>query len=120
MLYPSELRAREHTIIKGFCYISRVARQPFVWEVHVRREMVEDELARLREVPYGIWREAVGVPRVKTVTGRDGKQYTLTVSADWVRRGTEDIRVVVTLGGHGLRRAPFQQAFVVTPDNQHA
>ena len=95
-----------------------MARQPFVWEVHVRREMVEDEVARLRELPYVIWREAIGMPRIKTVTGRDSREYTMTVSSDWVRRGSQDIRVTVALAEAGRRRTLVEHGFVITPDNQ--
>ncbi|HSL20683.1 MAG TPA: hypothetical protein VK886_04045 [Vicinamibacterales bacterium] len=97
-----------------------MTRQPFVWEVHVRREMVEDELARLRELPYGIWRETMGVPRVKTVTGRDSREYTMTVTSDWVRGGSDDIRVTVTLAPARRRRTLLEQSFVITPDNRFA
>ena len=95
-----------------------MAREPFVWEVHVRREMVEDEVAQLRDVPYAVWRDVIGVPQEKTITGRDQKDYTITVTAEFVGRGTGDIRVTVVLDGPGLRRSPVQQAFVITPDNQ--
>jgi hypothetical protein len=94
-----------------------VAREPFVWEVHVRREVLEDEVARLREVPYTVWREAIGVPRVKSITGRDDREYALTVTAEFDRGDTQNIRVTVTLGGSGLRHPPLQQAFAISPDD---
>lgn len=102
-------------------YISlEMSRSPFVWEVHVRRELVEDEIARLREVPYAIWRDAIGVTREKTMTGRDGREYVVTVTADWARRGAEDIRIAVTLSiiAARVRRALLEQDFVVGPDSQ--
>ena len=96
-----------------------MARSPFVWEVHVRRELVEDEIARLREVPYAVWRDAIGVTREKTVTGRDSREYILSVAANWARRGAEDIRVTITLSGSAqIRRALLQQEFFVAPDAQ--
>jgi hypothetical protein len=97
-----------------------MARQPFVWEVHVRREMVEDELAHLRELPYSVWRSAVGLPRVKQIVGRDNRNYTLTVAADWARRGSEDIHVSVTLTGPGVGRSRVRQGFTISPDNRLA
>lgn len=80
--------------------------------------MVDDEVARLREVPYAIWREAIGSVREKTTTGRDSRDYLLTVTADWARRGAEDIRVTVTLSGTGahLRRELLHQDFLISPD----
>lgn len=123
MLYPSELRAREHTIVRGggcfryirgplaarvrqvvrLCYSRRMTRPPFVWEVQVRRELLDDEVARLREVPYLVWRDAIGLRRTKAVVGRDQKTYTVTVIADWEHQGSEEIRVTLTLDGQGIR-----------------
>lgn len=80
--------------------------------------MIEDEIARLREVSHAVWREAIGVPRAKKIMGRDSREYTVTVFAEWVRRGSEDIRVTASLSGPGLRRSALQEAFVITPDNQ--
>lgn len=102
----------------GFVIFPRVGREPFVWEVHVRREMIEDEVARLREVSHAVWREAIGVPRVKKITGRDSREYTVTVVAEWVQRGSDHIRVTASLASPGLRRSVLRQAFVITPDNQ--
>jgi hypothetical protein len=95
-----------------------VTQEPFVWEVHVRRELVEDEVAKLRALPYSVWREAIGTTRTKTVVGRDSRDYTATVRADFVEGSGGDIRVTLTLEGPGLRRAPLQDAFVVAPDYQ--
>ena len=97
-----------------------MARQPFVWQVQVRRDMVEDELARLREVPYSVWHDAVGVPRSKQITGRDGRVYTVSIVADWSRRQSEDITVTMTLTGPGLRRTPAQERFTISPDGRIA
>jgi hypothetical protein len=91
-----------------------MARQPFVWEVHVRREMVQDELERLRQVPYAVWQQMIGMPQVKTITGRDERTYTMTVTATWASGNHDDIRVTATLAGSGLRRAPVRESFVVS------
>ncbi len=96
-----------------------MSRSPFVWEVHVRRELVEDEIARLREVPYTIWREAIGVCREKTVTGRDSREYLVTITAEWIRQGAEEIRVMVTLSSTSahMRRSLLQEDFVIGPNS---
>lgn len=91
---------------------------PFVWEVHVRRELIEDELLRLRDLPYSLWRDLVGKSRMKTVVGRDNKTYRLLLRADWVHPGSEDIQVTVSLRGPGWRRATLTERFVITPENQ--
>jgi hypothetical protein len=95
-----------------------MGRQPFVWEVHVRRDMVEDELSRLREIPYSVWRDVVGVARTKQVTGRDNRVYTVTVLADWARSQSEYITVTLTLSGGGLRRSRIQERFTISPEGQ--
>src|SRR3970040_57577 len=93
-------------------------RQPFVWEVQVTRELLDDDLMQLRELPYTLWRDVVNAPLTKTVTGRDGKSYRLTLEAKWARPGSENICVSVTLKGHTLRGRSIYESFVITPDNQ--
>lgn len=95
-----------------------MSRLPFVWEVQIRREVLEDELAKLRDLPYSIWREVVASPLSRPVTGRDGKAYRLKVTARWATRGSEDIRVSVTLQSSALRRALLNESFVITTDNR--
>ncbi len=90
-------------------------RQPFVWEIQVRRELLDDEIARLRAVPYLVWSDAIGLRRSRAVVGRDQKTYTLTVIADWARKGSDGIAVTLTLEGPGLRRGALEDTFVVTP-----
>ncbi|HWP99406.1 MAG TPA: hypothetical protein VNK92_02935 [Vicinamibacterales bacterium] len=91
-----------------------MTRQPYVWEVQIRREILEDELAQLREIPYAIWRDAIGAVRSKAVTGRDGRAYTVTVSA--VSSGDDRIRVEVCVEGSRLRRDRVSAGFVVAAD----
>ncbi len=95
-----------------------MARVPFVWEVQVRREVLQDELERLRDLPYSVWREVIASPLTRTATGRDGKTYQLRVTADWAAPGSEDIRVSVALRSSTLRRSLLTESFVITPDNR--
>ena len=95
-------------------------RTPFVWEVQVRREVLEDELARLRELPYSLWRELLGRPMVKRSTGRDQRTYRIKTTAAWAHTGSEDIRISVVLETLALRRRLMRQSFVITPDNRFA
>jgi hypothetical protein len=94
-----------------------MARDPFVWEVHVRREVLEEEVARLRQLPYAVWRDAVRSSRTKTALGRDNRTYKVQVSADWAGSGSEAIRVTATLQSRGLRRTLESESFVITPEN---
>ncbi len=95
-----------------------MSRNPFVWEVQVRREVLDEEMARLHELPYAVWRDVRKAPITKTVTGRDNRSYRLTVTADF-DRGTENIRVVLSLSSTGLlRRGRIRQDFVITPENE--
>lgn len=98
--------------------VGAMAKQPFVWEVHVRRELLEDELKQLRDLPYSLWRDIVGHPRTKTVVGRDGRSYTLRLDAEWAQPGSDDIQVTVTLRGPGWRRSTLTERFVITPHNR--
>jgi hypothetical protein len=94
-----------------------MARNPFVWEIQVRREVLDDEIARLREVPYSLWRQVMKSPISKIVTARDNKPYQLKVSAEFVR-DSEDIRVTLSLARRALiRRGLMRQTFIITPEN---
>lgn len=95
-------------------------RSPFVWEIQVRRELLEDEIAQLRELPHSLWRDMIDAPVVKTAKARDGKNYRIRTTAAWATPGTEDIRVIVALETPGLRRRLMRQSFVITPDNTFA
>lgn len=91
---------------------------PFVWEVQVPREVLEDELIRLRELPYSLWRELLGHPMAKRATGRDRRSYRIKTTAQWARPGSESIRVTATLESAALRRRLVRLSFVITPDNR--
>jgi hypothetical protein len=93
-------------------------RTPFVWEVQVRREVLDEEIGHLRELPYSIWREIIGRPMIKNSRGRDGRTYRVRTTATFTAPGSDDIRVVVALETPGLRRRLMRQSFVITPDNR--
>jgi hypothetical protein len=94
-----------------------MAPNPFVWEIQVRREALDDEMTRLRAVPYVLWQQVIDAPVRKNVTARDNRTYELRVSAEFVR-GSRDIRVTMSLARPTLfRRRLIRQSFVVGPDN---
>jgi hypothetical protein len=93
-------------------------RSPFVWEVQVRREVLEEEIGRLQELPYSIWQEMLGRSLVKTAKGRDGRAYRVRTHAAWSQPGSGDIRIVVSLESPGLRRRLMRRSFVITPENR--
>lgn len=93
-------------------------RAPFVWEIQVRREVLQDEIERLRDLPYSLWREVIASPLTRTATGRDGKSYRVRVRADWAAPGSENIRVSVGLRSSRLRRSVLTESFVISPDNR--
>jgi hypothetical protein len=117
MLYPAELRARE-TIILSYSSLPEMPRTPFVWDAQVRRDVLEEELARLRELPYSMWRDVVGRQVCKSALGRDNRPYRIRVSPLWAEPGSEDIRVSVSLETTALHRRLMRQSFVITPDNR--
>ena len=95
-----------------------MARDPFVWEVQVRREVLDEEVARLRELPYALWREMLSRDVTKSATGRDNRPYRVRVRAERLRDGSDDIRVTAILESPGLRRSLMRQGFVITPENR--
>ncbi len=118
MLYPAELRARggKRFILSYSRRFEPMARIPFVWQIQVRREALDDELAKLRQVPYALWRQVVAAPVRKTVVARDNKSYRLRVTAQYVTG--DHIRVTATLARPTLlNRGLMRQAFVIAPDN---
>jgi hypothetical protein len=93
-------------------------RNPFVWEVQVRREVLDDEMARLREIPYSLWKDKLHSPITKVVPGRDNRPYRVTVTAELTADGSGDIRVTLSLARVSLlRRGLMRQDFVITRDN---
>ena len=93
-------------------------RSPFVWEVQVRREVLEEEITHLQELPYSVWFGLVGRAVFKIAKGRDTKPYRIRTAAAWAMPGSEDIRVSVSLETTGLHRRLMRQSFVITPDNR--
>jgi hypothetical protein len=93
-------------------------RGPFVWEVQVRRELLEGELAELRVLPYSVWRDVVGRAMSKHAQGRDERTYRVRITPSWERHGSQDVRVTVSLETASLHRRLLRQSFVITPDNQ--
>jgi len=95
-----------------------MSRNPFVWEIQVRREVLDDEMARLREVPYSLWKDVLRKPISKVVKARDNKPYLLRVTADLAADGSDDICVTMSLGRASiLRRGLMRQTFTITRQN---
>lgn len=93
-------------------------RTPPVWDVQVRRELLEGELAELRGLPYSVWRDVVGQPLWKSAVGRDERRYRVCVTPSWAVDGSNAVRVTVALESGALHRPLLRQSFVITPDNQ--
>src|SRR4026209_2703713 len=92
-----------------------MSRNPFVWEIQVRREVLDDEMARLREVPYSLWKDVIKTPIRKVVTARDETPYVLRVTAELTPDGSGDIRITMSLTRAGLlRRGLMRQTFTIT------
>ena len=95
-----------------------MSRNPFVWEIQVRREVLDEEMARLREVPYSLWKDVLRKPISKVVNARDNKPYLLRVTAELSPDGSDDIRVTLSLGRASiLRRGLMRQMFTITREN---
>jgi hypothetical protein len=92
-------------------------RNPFSWEIRVRREVLDDEMIRLRQIPYALWQDVVKTPISKLVTAR---RQGVPVACDGrLHDGrTEDIRVTMSLARTTLlRRGLISQTFVITREN---
>ena len=122
MLYPAELRAPAwETYHFSVCSTrpgDQMSRNPFVWEIQVLREVLDDEMARLREVPYSLWKDVLKRPISKVVKARDNRPYLLRVTAELAADGSEDICVTMSLGRAGIiRRGLMNQTFTITREN---
>jgi hypothetical protein len=69
----------------------------FVWQVHLRQDLLDEATAELRELPHGVLRRAVDRPFKKQLRGRDQKRYDLTLTADRVSPDSQDLEVRVSL-----------------------
>ena len=95
-----------------------MSRNPFVWEVQVRREVLDDEMGRLRDVPYSLWRDVIKAPISKVVKARDNKPYLLRVTAEFAPDASEDILITLSLARASmLRRGLMRQTFTITREN---
>ena len=122
MLYPAELRApvweTYHFSVCSPRLMGLMSRNPFVWEIQVRREVLDDEMARLREIPYSLWQDILKKPISKIVTARDDKPYLLRVTAELSPDGSGDIRVSMSLArARMIRRGLMRQTFTITREN---
>jgi hypothetical protein len=95
-----------------------MSRTPFVWEVRVRREVLEEELAGLRELPYSLWHDVMPREMCKTTRARDNKPYRVRISAAWASAGSRDIRVTAALETLPLGRRLLHESFVITAENR--
>lgn len=83
----------------------------------MRRGVLEEALAQLRDLPYSLWREVIGTPMRRTVISRDSRPYELTIRAELIR--DDNIRVTISMRSRGvLARTLLRDGFVITPDNK--
>jgi len=95
-----------------------MSRNPFVWEIQVRREVLDDEMARLREIPYSLWKDILKKPISKVINARDNKPYLLRVTAELSPDGSGDIQVTMSLARARLiRRGLMRQTFTIAREN---
>ena len=93
-----------------------MGRDPFVWQVQLREDVVDDVLAELQRLPYAIVRELISSPQHKIVKARDDKKYAVTVTAELTAAGSEEIRVTVSLT-HGWFGRTLTESFTVSPSD---
>ena len=95
-----------------------MSRPPSAWELQIRHEVLEDEIAKLRDLPYSLWREMLERSVAKTVRGRNNRPYHLRTTVNWTHAGSENIRIELVLESRILRRRLLGQSIVITPDNR--
>jgi hypothetical protein len=120
MLYPTELRAHgKHAILPYSSHAAEpMSQNPFVWQIQVRREVLDEEMSRLREIPYSLWLDVMAHPISKVVKGRDNKAYRVRVTAAYAPDSSDDIRVTLSLArATFIRRGLMRQTFVITKEN---
>jgi hypothetical protein len=92
----------------------------FVWQVHLRQDVLDDAIEELRSLAYEALRELVDQSRTKRVLGRDSKQYDLRVTAQWVNGGagmsSRDLHITVQLTRGWFGRATTKTFQVQGPD----
>ena len=66
-----------------------MGRIPFVWDVHLRHEVLEDAVAELRALPYSSLRDLVDTHCDITATGRDHKEYQVKIEVRWSFTGSK-------------------------------
>jgi len=95
-----------------------MVRAPSEWRAQIRREVLDQEIECLRELPHSVWVDLLRAPMTRRATGRDGEAYRLKVAAARAARGSDHVRVTVTLQTALLRRSLMRASFVITPDNR--
>ena len=85
----------------------------FVWEVHLRQDVLDDAVAELKALPYAVLCQILERPLKKRVRGRDTKLYRLTVTAALVKSTARDLEITVSLK-HRWFGKPLSNRFVVT------
>ena len=84
-------------------------------EARVRRQILDEEVGQVRELPYSLWRDMIGSPMTKTTTGRDGRNYRIVIESNWAQHGSNDIRVTLTSRPVGWSLTlPVRESFVIS------
>ena len=79
--------------------------------------LIEDELRKLRKLPYQEFLKDLNKAATSTVQGSDGKTYQLERQAFWDGKKGGNIRVMVCVDDGGFSAfKPFSRAFIISPD----
>ena len=70
-------------------------REPFVWEVHLQQEVLDDAVAEIRSLPHEVIRQIVRRPIKRDVRGRDNRRYRLRVTATPTSSAADELEVTV-------------------------
>jgi hypothetical protein len=85
----------------------------------IPRDLLHSVVAEYETRPYRELASRIGQPDVRTVRGRDGREYQIEVEAIWHDQPGGAIRVVGAIDDGSFRPGlPVSEEFVATPEGK--
>ena len=85
----------------------------------IARALIDEELAKLRNLSYAELLKLVNKPITINVPGSDGKNYQIERQAFWDTKKGGNLRVMVSVDDGGWRAfKPLTGDFIISPDGR--
>ncbi len=84
----------------------------------IPRDLLHTVVAEYEARPYRELAGLIGEPDVRTVRGRDGREYQIEVEAIWHDQPGGTIRVVGAIDDGSLPSLPLSEEFLATPEGK--